>query len=276
MRTSSSSGELSKSHQYLVNRWNPDGLPARLPEAPISDAFFARRHPIILLSTTGRSRLIASRELASSLLARPACFSGLLKRLPPTNLARPQESPVAAATWIRYTYLSRFSRPAGTRQLYRLVKRQQICRVVEVGIGDIGRAIALIEVAQRYAGERTVWYTGIDWFDTRQPGQTALPLKDAYRDLRATGANVRLVPGAPGRSLAAAANAHQNTDLILIGPGVAEEDLRGSWFYVPRMLHDRTAILTETHDAKGESSFTALSRSQVAEWAVRDSSRRAA
>jgi hypothetical protein len=156
-----------------------------------------------------------------------------------------------------------------------LVKRQQICRIVEVGISDLDRAITLIEVAQRYAGEK-VWYTGIDWFDARQPGQTALPLKEAYRDLRATGANVRLVPGAPGRSLAAAANAHQNTDLILIGPRVTEDDLRGGWFYVPRMLHDGTAILTETHDAKGEPSFTTLSRAQVAEWAMRDSSRRAA
>ena len=183
---------------------------------------------------------------------------------------------MAAANWFRYAYLSRLSRPAGHRQLYRLVKRQQICRIIEVGISDMGRAISLIEVAQRYAGGQKVWYTGIDWFDARQPGQPKLTLKDAYCDLRATGATVRLVPGAPGRSLAAAANAHQNTDLILISPGVTEDDLRGAWFYVPRMLHDKTTILHEGRDAKGEPSITSLSRTQVAEWAVRDSSRRAA
>jgi hypothetical protein len=174
---------------------------------------------------------------------------------------------VAAANWLRYARLAHWSRPKANRQLFRMVKRDQICRIVEVGISDLSRAVALIEVAQRFAGDKKVWYTGIDLFDARQPGTAPLPMKQTYRILRATDANVRLVPGAPAPSLAAAANAHQNTDLVLIGPDVTEMDLNGAWFYVPRMLNKTSSVLSERRTADGLPSFTAVTRTQIAEWA---------
>lgn len=183
---------------------------------------------------------------------------------------------MAAANWFRYAYLAHCSRPKANRQLYRLVKRQQVCRIVEIGIGDLSRAVSLIQVAQRFAGEKKIWYTGIDGFEAREPDRSPLSLKEAYRILRATEANIRLVPGAPGRSLASAANAHQNTDLILIGPDVSESDLNGAWFYVPRMLHASSVILSERHDSDGLPSFSNVTRSQIAEWAAREAVRRAA
>ena len=173
---------------------------------------------------------------------------------------------MAAANWFRYARLAHFSRPKANRQLFRLVKRDQICRIVEVGIADLSRAVALIEVAQRFAGDKKVWYTGIDLFEARQQG-ASLPMKQTYRELRATEANVRLVPGAPAASLAAAANPHQNKDLILIGPDVTEADLQGAWFYVPRMLNETSTILTERRGTDGQSTFTALTRTEIAEWA---------
>jgi hypothetical protein len=182
---------------------------------------------------------------------------------------------VAAANWFRYTYLARFARPKGNRQLYRLVKRQRVCRVVEIGITDLSRAVSLIQVAQRFAAEK-VWYTGFDLFEARPAGREALALKETYRILRATDANVRLVPGMPNMSLASAANAHQNTDIILLGPDVSETDLKGAWFYVPRMLHENSIVLRERHNADGQVSFQAITRTQIAELASRDSMRRAA
>lgn len=183
---------------------------------------------------------------------------------------------MAAANWFRYAYLAHIARPTGHRQLFRLAKRHQLCRIVEVGVSDIARTTSLIEVAQRFATDQKVWYTGIDWFESRPSEQAPLSLKEAYRVLRATGANIRLVPGAPAASLAAAANAHQNTDLLLIAPYVSESDLMGAWFYVPRMLHEQTVILNEHRGSDGQPSFASLTRSQVADWAVRDSARRAA
>ena len=179
---------------------------------------------------------------------------------------------MAAANWFRYARLAHFSQPKANRQLFRLVKRDRICRIVEVGISDLPRAVAMIEVAQRFAGDKKVWYTGIDLFESRQPGSAPLPMKQTYRILRATEANVRLVPGAPATSLAAAANAHQNTDLILIGPDVTETDLSGAWFYVPRMLNKTSTILSERRTADGLSSFAPLTRTQIAEWACQRAS----
>jgi hypothetical protein len=183
---------------------------------------------------------------------------------------------VAAANWFRYTYLARLSKPKCDRQLYRLIKRQQASRIVEIGMGELSRAVALVEVAQRYARDKKVWYTGIDLFEARPADRSTLSLKDAYRILRASEAGIRLVPGTPARSLASAANAHPNTDLILIGRDVTEADLHGAWFYVPRMLHANSVILAERTVADGQVSFENISRSQIAEWAAGESVRRAA
>jgi hypothetical protein len=202
----------------------------------------------------------------------------LLSRAPPADYppARVSEIAVAAANWFRYTYLARLSRPKSDRELYRLVKRQRATRIVEIGMGEISRAVSLIEVAQRFAGEKKVWYTGIDLFEARPEGQNALPLKEAYRILRATDAGIRLVPGLPARSLASAANAHANTDLILLGPSVSIDDLHGAWFYLPRMLHDNSIVLAERHVGDAQVSFERISGTEVAERAARETVRRAA
>jgi hypothetical protein len=172
---------------------------------------------------------------------------------------------VAAANWFRYTYLAHFSRPKSVRQLYRLVKQRQFCRIVEIGISDLARSVAIVEVAQRFAVGKTVLFTGIDLFEARTPEMPRLSLKEAYRPLHATGAKVRLAPGAPGTSLAAAANAHQNTDLILISGCVADSDLDAAWFYVPRMLHARSEVMREQYVAGRESTFARIAASEIAE-----------
>ena len=183
---------------------------------------------------------------------------------------------MAAANWFRYTYLARLSRPKSDRELYRLVKRQRATRLVEIGMGEISRAVSLIEVAQRFAGEKKVWYTGIDLFEARPDERKTLSLKEAYRILRATEAGIRLVPGLPARSLASAANAHANTDLILLGPAVSIDDLDGAWFYLPRMLHEKSVILAERHTGDAQASFERISGTEVAERAARETVRRAA
>lgn len=193
--------------------------------------------------------------------------------IPPTKSARPvKENPVAAASWFRYTYLAHFSCPKSARQLYRLVKRQQFCRIVEIGVSDLQRSLSLVQVAQRYAAGKTVLITGVDLFDTRGADLPPLKLKEAYRALHATGAKVRLAPGAPGKSLAAAANAHQNTDLIIIASHVDDSELESAWFYIPRMLHGRSEVFRERIVAGGEPTFERISASEIAERAGLDSS----
>ena len=183
---------------------------------------------------------------------------------------------MAAANWFRYLYLARMSKPKSVRELYRLAKGHQVCRIVEVGISDLRRSARLIEVAQRYAPDGKVFFTGIDWFDARPQEVPPLSLKEAYRVLRAAGGSVRLAPGAPGNSLAAAANAHQNTDLIVISALVPDLELQAAWFYVPRMLHARSVVFREQNDANGLPSFARISSQQIAALARNAAGRRAA
>jgi hypothetical protein len=228
----------------------------------------------------------------SDVLSRPTCLTtdatsttlaSAFRELPSRAACDPRHIPacnpefaVAAANWFRYTYLSRLAKPKSDRPLYRLIKTLQATRIIEIGMGELSRAMAMIEVAQRFAGDKKVWYTGIDLFEARPAGMLAVPLKEAYRQLRSTDAGIRLVPGTPARSLASAANAHPNTDIILIGHEVTEDDLVGAWFYVPRMLHANSVILSERRDLAGQTSFEPILRSQIAERAARESVRRAA
>ena len=73
-------------------------------------------------------------------------------------------------------------------------------------------------------------------------------------------------PAPRAAALAAVANAHRNTDLILISCIVTNDDLQDAWFYVPRMLHHKSVILREHQSADGPS-FEWLTHSQIAEWA---------
>jgi hypothetical protein len=183
---------------------------------------------------------------------------------------------VAAVGWLKYVYLAGASQPKAERTLYRLVKRHKVCRIVEVGIGRIERSALLVEVAQRYARGQAVAYTGLDWFESRSKEMPALSLKEAHRRLQTTGASARLVPGPPARSLAAVANAHRGTGLLLISAAVADDDLATSWFYVPRMLTPQSVVLREARDAAGQPAFTRLSLDRIAQLVNQTGTRRAA
>lgn len=183
---------------------------------------------------------------------------------------------MAAVGWWKYAYLALASRPKSERTLYRLVKRQRVGRIVEVGMGNLDRAAGLIQVAQRYCRGQEVNYTGLDWFEARPEELPALTLKDAHCHLQTTGANVRLVPGPPARSLAAVANAHRGTGLLLISSAVADSRLEPAWFYVPRMLTAHSVVLREELDADGLPSFIRLSLDGIGRRVQQTGTRRAA
>lgn len=183
---------------------------------------------------------------------------------------------MAAASWFKYSYHAFIARPKADRQLYRLFKRHEITRIVEVGIGSLERSVTLIEVAQRFALDKKVAYTGLDWFDARPVEQQPLTLKQAHATLAVTAAQVRLVPGAPAQSLANIANSHPNTELLLVSKSVSDGELETAWFYVPRMLRATSHVLRERLEASGETAITPLKIVELADRADRAAARRAA
>jgi hypothetical protein len=146
---------------------------------------------------------------------------------------------------LRNLYLAFFSKPVRDRRLYRHIRRHKSQRILELGVGTMERALRLIEVATQ-AGPNRVSYTGIDLFEMR--GESDAPgvsLKLAHRELNASGAKVRLVPGSAQSALAQTANSLGPHDLVLIAADQPDESLAKAWMYFPRILAEGASVFRE-------------------------------
>jgi hypothetical protein len=147
---------------------------------------------------------------------------------------------------LRLLYLSYLSKPIADRQVYRIIPRQRVATIVELGIGPGRRAGRMIEAASYLAPVRQISYTGIDLFEARTEADgPGLTLKAAHRLLATTGARVGLVPGDPFLALARMANALMGTDLLIVSADQDPGAMAKAWFYVPRMLHARSLVYQE-------------------------------
>lgn len=184
---------------------------------------------------------------------------------------------MAAAGKLRYAYLAYLAKPAEDRALYRAAKRLQVRRILELGIGSLQRTLNLVSVCQRYAGEEPISYTGLDWFEERPAASESLSLIDAHRKLKAAGATARLMPGGPVASLPAVANSVMGTDLILFSEEATEEALAPHWFYLPRVCHTGTVILSQAAGSEDEPRvWTEVPRKTVDQLAANVRTQRAA
>jgi hypothetical protein len=169
-----------------------------------------------------------------------------------------------AAGLIRYAYLAYLAKPVADRALYRLLRTEKARRIVELGIGPLSRVANLIAVAQRYSPQAEIHYSALDCFDLRPHDMPRLKLIDAHRQLKSSGAKIRLLPGEPGQTLRNVANSLLKSDLILIGPSVSDAALEPAWFYLPRMCHPKTTVLRGIA-AAGEVGYRTVSFAEIAE-----------
>lgn len=152
---------------------------------------------------------------------------------------------MARAHFLKSVQLRYFSQPKHNRQLYRSLKKLRPTAIVELGIADAVRSVNLIRLAQRYSPEAEIKYTGIDLFEAREADSPGLSLKAAHQRLKATGANLRLVPGDPFSAMARTANTLVGTHLLVIGHDQDPQSLEQAWFYVPRILTPETLVYVE-------------------------------
>jgi hypothetical protein len=171
-------------------------------------------------------------------------------RLPSTV---PEEAMARLARQLRYLYLAFFSQPVRDRGLYRHIWRHKSHRILELGVGTTERARRLIEVAALAGADSRVCYTGIDLFEMR--GESDAPgvsLKLAHRELQATGARIRLVPGSAQSALAQTANSLGPHDLVLIAADQPDESLAQAWFYIPRVLAAGGSVFRQQPTKEGQ------------------------
>lgn len=179
---------------------------------------------------------------------------------------------------LRRLHLSYFSSPAADRCLYRAIRRQRTARILEIGVGMGIRATRMIGLAAHFRPAAEVRYAGIDLFESGDTNSgTCMTLKGVYRRVKRTGAMVRLLPGDPYSALARSANDLVGTDLVVISPGTDPEALSRAWFYVPRLLHDGSAVFLQTATERpGRYRTRLVPRQEIDELAGPEPRRRAA
>ena len=174
-------------------------------------------------------------------------------------------------------YLTHLVKPAADRLVYRAILQEKIGRIVELGLGDGSRALRMIDAAARNHERQNIHYIGLDSFEDRSPVDgPGLTLIEAHRSLKQSGAKIKLLPGDPRETLMRSANSLNNIDLLLISAPMDSERLERMWFFVPRMLHERSLVLQEVADAKGEKTFRRIAPTEIARFATITQRRKAA
>jgi hypothetical protein len=179
---------------------------------------------------------------------------------------------------LEYLYFAYLSRPSSDRVLYRTIRKAKQKRILQIGVGVGDRGQRMIEVAALAEGPAQVVYVGVDAFELRaEQDGPGMSLKQAHKRYTATGARVRLLPGDPFSALARTANELGTFDLILIAADQPRDALGRAWFYVPRLLHERTQVLLEEPlPASGTMFLRPVQRAEIDQLAGQGQRRRAA
>ena len=184
---------------------------------------------------------------------------------------------MARTSHLRAFYLSYLSRPTRDRAIYREICRRRVQRILELGIGNGQRAMRMITLAGLFHRPRDVQYSGLDLFESRSAADgPGMSLKMAHRLLGQTGARIQLIPGDPYAGLAEWANRLGQIDLVIVSARLDPLSLDRAWFYVPRLLHDRTLLFQEQLLPGGGDSLRMVGPDEVRALATASVVRRAA
>lgn len=178
---------------------------------------------------------------------------------------------------LKLFHLLHFSKPATDRALYRAIHAQKYRKMLLLGLGTGERALRMIEVASVYVPPKELHLIGVDPFEDRTPAEgPGLPLRTAYRMLHATGARVQLVPGNAAEGLMRTANSLGQVDLLVLSAAVSPDQLGRAWFFVPRLLHERSEVYVEQAGADGKGTLQRMNHIQISTLSDAVARRRAA
>jgi len=174
----------------------------------------------------------------------------------------------------RRLWLTRLSKPAAERVIYRHVLQTPPRRIIELGLGLLGRTERLLQTVTAATAADAVHYVGLDRFEGRSPTDPpGVTLKEAHRRLTKL-ARVQLVPGNVDTSLARLCNHLGVFDLVLIAADTDERHLERCWFFLQRITSAGTTVLLEARTAAG-SRWTTVPKPRVDELAAQTVLRRA-
>ena len=202
---------------------------------------------------------------------------GTRRAQPPRGAQPPGRAKLPNPSRLRAFYLSYLSTPTSDRPIYRAICRQRVQKILELGIGTGQRAVRMIELAGLFCPLPEIEFSGIDLFESRSAAAgPGMSLKMAHRLLGRTGAGIQLIPGDPYTGLARAANRLGRLDLVIVSARLDPRSLALAWFYVPRLLHDRTHVFQERLLPGGRTSLRLVAADEVRTLAAGAVLRRAA
>jgi hypothetical protein len=165
---------------------------------------------------------------------------------------------------IRSLWLTRLSKPAAERPLYRHALKTPPRRILELGVGTLARTERLLEVATSAIPAGDVTYVGLDRFESRGPSDPpGVSLKEAHQRLHGR-VRVQLVPGNVDSALARVCNHLGIFDLVVISAANDERHLSRSWFFLQRVTGPTTTVFLESTGG-----WSVLPRQKVDELAAR-------
>jgi hypothetical protein len=178
---------------------------------------------------------------------------------------------------LRLLYLCYFSKPIADRPVYRAIRRRRARKIVELGVGDGHRALRLIEVARRASSSADILYVGMDLFEGRsQSGGPGVALREVHQLLRTAGVRVQLVPGNPAEGLIRLANSLGKVDVLIVPAELDSPSFARMWFFVPRMLHERSQVFVQRLLGDGQPAFSTKPPDEINRLAAAGGTRRAA
>jgi hypothetical protein len=165
---------------------------------------------------------------------------------------------------IRSLWLTRLSKPAGERPIYRHALKVPPRRILELGVGTLARTERLLEVATSATPAADINYVGLDRFESRGPTDPpGVSLKQAHQRLHGK-ARVQLVPGNVDSALARVCNHLGVFDLVVISAANDERHLSRCWFFLQRVTGPQTTVFIESG-----STWTVLPKAKIDEMAAK-------
>ena len=175
----------------------------------------------------------------------------------------------------RRLWLTRFSQPAQERPLYRHILRTPPRRIIELGVGTLGRTERMLGLLRSAQPGTDLHYVGLDRFEGRLPEDPpGVTLKQAHQRLHGL-ARVQLVPGNVDTSLSRLCNHLGAFDLVLISADNDPRYLDRCWFFIQRIVTVQTAIFAESSVGSG-GVWNPVPKARVDELASKTVLRRAA
>jgi predicted O-methyltransferase YrrM len=138
--------------------------------------------------------------------------------------------------------------------LFRIIRGNDVKRIMEIGTWNGGHALKMIETAQRKYPGGQVEYYGFDLFDSMDDKKSEeefskrAPTMDSVNEkLKSTGAKVKLIRGDTRKTLPANVKKLPKMDFIFIDGGHSIKTIENDWSFSEKLMHDRTTVVFDDY-----------------------------